>query len=173
MTDTEKDVREEDRGGDEPAVYELGYHIVPTVTEEALPQEVLKVTDAVKNLGGSFIAEGFPARTHLAYALSKNVDGARRDFDTAYFGWITFELEPENIADFKAAIEAVPSVLRFLIIRTSREALAAAQTLERISTGPAPEMKRLVQDESNAGTLSEKALDAALETIVSDAEKVS
>jgi ribosomal protein S6 len=169
--DLQADMTPED-AGDEPAVYELGYHIISSVSEEALPKEVASVTSALKELGGSFIGEGFPTRMKLAYSISKKIDGSRRDFDSAYFGWLTFELEPAKIGAFKSALETLPSMLRFLIIRTTREELAAAAAPQIERAAPmAGEIKRLVEDESNAGTLSEKDLDVALEGIASSEEK--
>jgi ribosomal protein S6 len=152
--------------GDEPAVYELGYHIISTVTDEALPKESALVVGAVKELGGSLIGEGAPTRMKLAYVISKKIDGTLRNFDSAHFGWVTFEMEPAQVITLKAKIESLPSILRFIIIRTTREDLiAAAQPVIERATPMAGEIKRRVEDESNAGVLSEKALDAALEGI--------
>ena len=42
-------------------------------------------------------------------------------FDEAYFGWLKFEVASNKIEAIKKAVEAVPSVIRMLLITTVRE----------------------------------------------------
>ena len=145
----------------EPQTYEVGYHIVSTVSEDALPKEVAKLTDIVKALGGTFVAEGFPVKTELAYMISKKFGTERHDFTSTYFGWVAFELSPDKINECKIQIEALQNVLRFIIIKTTKEDVASALQAPKVEE----EHTRLVADESKAGEVSEKALDEVLEGI--------
>ncbi|MDE1874676.1 MAG: 30S ribosomal protein S6 [Patescibacteria group bacterium] len=102
-------------------VYEVGFHIVPTVSPENLPQEV----DAIKALLGAekatIISEEFPKLRNLAYTMIKPIGPARHRFDTAYFGWIKFEGPKETVAEFDKALKASDKILRHLIVKTVRE----------------------------------------------------
>ena len=42
----------------EPRIYELGYHIIPTVKEEDVEKIVGGIRSVIEKAGGSFIAEG-------------------------------------------------------------------------------------------------------------------
>ncbi len=166
MAEKKTDLNEDLGSGKEPVVYELGYHILSSISEDGLEAEVAKVASIVKAQGGSSVADGFPTKIDLAYEISKKIDGKRHDFNSAYFGWMAFELSPDKIAEVKAQVEALPNVLRSLIIKTSKEDIAAAMEEPKTEAAASVEQKeRLVADESNAGEVSEKALDEALEGI--------
>src|SRR3990167_4425026 len=54
----------------EPRIYELGYHIIPTVKEEDVEKIVGSIRSVIEKAGGSFIAEGAPSLTKLSYAMN-------------------------------------------------------------------------------------------------------
>ncbi|HVU06424.1 MAG TPA: 30S ribosomal protein S6 [Candidatus Paceibacterota bacterium] len=102
-------------------VYEVGFHIVPTVSPENLPKEV----DAIKAVLGAqqatIISEEFPKLRNLAYTMIKPIGPARHRFDTAYFGWIKFEAPTDAVAELDKAMKGSEKVLRHLIVKTVRE----------------------------------------------------
>jgi ribosomal protein S6 len=102
-------------------VYELGYHIVSTVAEEALPKEVESLKAILLKDGGSLVSEGEPKLINLAYSMTKSVADAKKKFTSAYFGWIKFETKSELIPEMKKKLDASASVLRYLMIKTVRE----------------------------------------------------
>lgn len=102
-------------------VYELGYHIVSTVAEESLPKEVEALKAIVLKDGGSLVSEGEPKLINLAYSMTKSVADSKKQFNTAYFGWIKFETKSELIPEMKKKIDASGTVLRYLLIKTVRE----------------------------------------------------
>ncbi len=107
---------------DRPAVYEIGYLIAPSIPEEKVPAEADAVSKIIRDAGASTIAEEAPHRMKLAYEMRrKTVSGSYDKYDEAYFGWIKFEVGSESIETAKKAIEAHPSVLRMLLITTTRE----------------------------------------------------
>lgn len=150
---------ETDRGA-EPTVYELGYHILPTVSEEGVQAEINVITEALKKLNADFIAEKLPVRTDLAYTFEKKIDGINRRFDSAYFGWVAFALPANQIGEVKAAMDKDANILRFIIVKTSRDAVAAslAEPAVDIST-------KALREVEVGGEVSEAALDTALKQI--------
>lgn len=112
MNETEKN---------EKLVYEVGYHIIPTIDEMEVPSEALKIKSFIEDKGGSIISEEMPKTMVLAYEISKNIGSKKHDFNKAYFGWIKFEIEPSEIASIKNKLDSTVEVLRFIIIKTVRE----------------------------------------------------
>ncbi len=51
----------------------------------------------------------------------KTVSGSYDKYDTAYFGWLKFEIEPGKIEAVKKAVENRDTVLRVLLVSTVRE----------------------------------------------------
>jgi ribosomal protein S6 len=102
-------------------VYEIGY-LIAGVPEESVPVETEAIKKLVADSGAITIAEEAPRSEHLAYTMrKKTVAGAYDSYDTAHFGWIKFEVGSDKIEAVKKAVEAVPSVLRMLLITTVRE----------------------------------------------------
>ena len=103
-------------------VYEIGYLIASSIPEEKVPAEADAVRKIVNDAGASILAEEAPHRMKLAYEMRrKTVAGSYDKFNEAYFGWVKFEAGPDAIEAAKKAIEALPSVLRMLLITTARE----------------------------------------------------
>ncbi|PIT96877.1 hypothetical protein COT82_00745 [Candidatus Campbellbacteria bacterium CG10_big_fil_rev_8_21_14_0_10_35_52] len=109
----------------ETQVYELGFHIIPSVEENNIAGEINSIKSAIEKLGGIFVAEGFPKLITLAYTMTKDIDGKRYKFDNAYFGWIKFEIGKDNIIKVQELIDSNNNILRFLIIKTVRESTLA------------------------------------------------
>ncbi len=107
---------------DRTAVYEIGYLIANTVPEEKVSAEADTVKSFITGAGASIVAEGSPMKEELAYTIRKKTLGGSYDkHDSAYFGWVKFELATDKIEAVKKAVEAHPSVIRMLLITTVRE----------------------------------------------------
>ncbi len=102
-------------------IYELGYHLLPTVQEEDVPAEISKINFVISENEGNIIGEGLPSMRQLAYEVVKKVETKTLKFNKAYFGWVKFEIDRSQITNIKNQIESLPSVLRFIIIKTVRE----------------------------------------------------
>ena len=102
-------------------IYEVGFHIVPSIPEEKLSSELTAIKDVLEKNGAVFISEEFPKLKPLSYQMTKVLGPKHLKFDTAYFGWVKFEMAPENIDTVKKALELSETILRFLIIKTVRE----------------------------------------------------
>tara|TARA_Y100001935_G_C16921072_1_gene320826 strand:- start:18 stop:476 length:459 start_codon:yes stop_codon:yes gene_type:complete len=106
---------------DTKQVYEIGFHILPTVAEEKLGDEVNIIRNAIEKAEGSVISEEFPKMRELTYTMTKHIDTKKVRFDKAYFGWIKFELDVDAVATIKAMADTHENILRYLIIKTVRE----------------------------------------------------
>ncbi|MEK9176960.1 MAG: 30S ribosomal protein S6 [Patescibacteria group bacterium] len=153
------------------AVYEIGYHLLPTIAEEDLAKAVSALTDALKAENAEFVGERFPSKVQLAYPITKRVNDKRTPFENAYFGWIAFSVPKSLIANLKRFLDANPSVLRYLIVKTSREAVTAAMTGATVT--PSGDIGKPKRDAETGGELSEEALEQALQTIAKEDAKAA
>ncbi len=112
---------EENKDLDNVRIYELGYHIVPTVGEESLGVEVGKLQSLITENGGNIISEEFPQMRNLAYEMSKVSENKYTNFNKAYFGWIKFEIDGSLVSSISEKVTANQNVLRFIIVKTVRE----------------------------------------------------
>ncbi|MDB5239202.1 MAG: Ribosomal protein [Candidatus Parcubacteria bacterium] len=107
---------------DRVSVYEIGY-LIAGVPEERVSAEVDAIKGAIAGIGAAVIADEAPRREGLAYTIrKKNVSGSYEKHDEAYFGWVKFEAVTDKVEGLKKTIEAMPSVLRMLMITTVKEA---------------------------------------------------
>jgi len=107
----------------EPRIYEVGYLLVPTLSSDALPETAGRLKDVIRDVGGVILAEGEPKMKNLAYKIGKVVEHSRSSFETAYFGWILFTAPPEGAVAVKSAYDVASDVLRFLILKGTKEDL--------------------------------------------------
>lgn len=112
----------------ETQVYELGFHILSSVEEEKVVEEVDSIKASIQKQEGVFVAEGFPKKIALAYTITKDIDSEKQKFDTAYFGWIKFEMKTENIMNVKDEMDKNKNILRFIIIKTVKESTLAPKS---------------------------------------------
>lgn len=141
-----------------PRVYELGFHIDPELPTE----EVKKVYQAVRALlseKGSVVAEVEPEKIPLAYTISRQEVGGRRDFDSAYFAWIVYETTGVAHAEVIAAARANTALVRFIDLITTKEAARHAIEVHELS------LKASAPADMDAGTdeALNTEIDAALE----------
>ncbi len=156
-------------------VYELGFHVLSTLGEDELEVAVESLRKAVSAHGGTFISEATPELLDLAYTMTVNEGGKHTKYDTAYFGWIKFEMDPEQAVLLKSEVlETDKNILRYILIRTVREETRAQmreetlQTLEEVKTTGTIQNKK-VKDESKEGEeVSDSEIDKAVEELVGD-----
>lgn len=154
----------------ETQVYELGYHILPTVVADDLEAEVAKLRSAIEKRGGSFITEGTPEMMNLAYPMFINNGGKNTRYERAYFGWIKFEMaSSEAIALRDEDLKMNKELLRFLLIKTTREETRAKlQTeqntvLREVKTTGTLESKHVVEE---GGEVSEEEIAKSIDEMV-------
>lgn len=118
-------------------VYEVGYHIVPTVKEEDVETVVSTIRGFIERSGGSFIAEGAPSMIRLSYPMFVHNRGKNVEHDRSYFGWIKFESSAEVARSLEETLGKDREILRSIVFRTLR-----ADTRAHIKTAPLRDVKR-------------------------------
>ncbi|HPS21384.1 MAG TPA: 30S ribosomal protein S6 [Candidatus Paceibacterota bacterium] len=108
-------------------VYEVGFLLVPTLSEEEVPTVYGDMKELVASLGGEVISDEMPKMTNLAYTMSKTIQNVKNKFDTAYFGWTKFFMDADKITDLKKKLDFDPKIIRFLIIKTVKENTIASK----------------------------------------------
>ena len=144
--------------GDEPRVYELGFHLDPELPVEEVKKSYQAVREGIAGKG-TIVAEGEPEKIQLAYTISRQEVAGRRDFDSVYFSWIAYEMVATNHADLLAAVNADKHIVRFIDLLTTKDAARHAVEMHELSM-KAPEHAE--DPEAAAGA----ELDAALENVV-------
>jgi ribosomal protein S6 len=114
-------VEDEGGAGNEPRVYELGFHLDPDLPVEEMKKAYQAIRDAIAGQG-TIVAEVEPEKITLAYTISRQEVAGRRDFSSAYFAWIAYEALPEAHAEVVRAAQASSRVIRFIDLVTTKEA---------------------------------------------------
>jgi ribosomal protein S6 len=105
----------------EPRLYEVGYHILPTVAEEDIPGQTTALRNAIESRGGNVVGDGMPSMVALAYPLPKVLANKRKTYTSAFFGWMKFEMTPDQTEGFKKDLEGNENILRFLIVKAVKD----------------------------------------------------
>lgn len=156
-----------DRG---PSVYEVGYHLLPSLSDDEVQAWVKDLTSFLKKQEANFVGEKMPEKIDLAYAIERRVEGRFQAVRSAYFGWVAFELEPRCIADVKKFMDTNGSVLRFLITTTTADEVKAVMEGKVLvpkavsSTEAIAAPKRAVEEGASA-EVTDADLDKALGAI--------
>jgi ribosomal protein S6 len=148
-------------------VYEVGFHVVPTVGDEGVAGVVDQIRSALGN--AEIISESFPEKTRLAYTVERADTGKRTKYNEAYFGNIKFALKREAIPSLEDALRANQNVLRYLLIETVREDVSAAPrravfTSDRLE-GETIQKPTAAAEEK--GEVSEEELDKSIDALTS------
>src|SRR6266567_2661464 len=99
-----------DDHNDRLSVYEIGYLVASSITEDKIPAEADAVKGILTKAGASIIADEMPHWQDLAYTMRrKTVSGSYEKYDAAYFGWVKFELGSDIIEAVKKSVEIHPS----------------------------------------------------------------
>ncbi len=161
MTD---EIKEVEKGEKENRIYEIGYHIVSSVTEEELPREVTSLKDILDKEKAGIISVEFPRLRPLAYSMQKRVSGGYQTYTNGYFGWIKFETTPESALRIDESLKKNEKVLRYLLIKTVREQTLTAgrpRTDRR-------ERKEVPKDVPPSAPVSETELDKSIEKLIAE-----
>ena len=156
-------------------VYELGYHMLPTVAAESVDAEVQKVRSAIEKRGGSFIAEGTPEMHTLAYPLYVNNGGKKTKYERAHFGWVKFEMHPsEAVALKEEDVDTNANILRSILFVTTREETRAqlqtaeAGVLREVATTGTIKKQEAPDSKEAVGEVSEEALEKSIDDLVGE-----
>jgi ribosomal protein S6 len=158
----------EDDGDVDSRVYELGYHIIPAISEEEAPKEAEALKDLIKRNGGVIISEEAPNRIDLAYTMYRTENGKKTKFDSAYFGGIKFEMDQASVHKIKEVLDINKNILRYIIFKTVKEntrtdiRLPQVRLDKKMDGKPRVHLRKKEEDVP----VSEEALDKSMEEIV-------
>lgn len=149
----------------ERLVYEISYHLIPTIDEAEVPAKASEIKSLVESQNGIIISEELPKPMVLAYEISKSVGGKKHDFNRAYFGWLKFEAEPDRIGAIKTKIENLEEVLRFLMIKTVRENIMHTPRIPMFRKENAPKEEK-AEGEADKPKASEAEMDKSIDELL-------
>jgi ribosomal protein S6 len=152
--------------GDTRPVYEIGYHLVPTVAEENVAAEAAKIRSMLGD--AEIIKEEAPKKINLAYVVERPGAGRREKYAEAYFGFIKFAIDKEQISGIEGKLRAMREVLRYLLIETVREdgnTRRAVFTSDRLE-GETLKKPVAATEEVKVAEVSEEELDKSIDAIV-------
>jgi len=153
---------------DERPVYEVGFHVVPTVAETEVGGVVDKVRAALTKGNAEIIKEEFPVKKTLAYVVERSTTGKREKYAESYFGFIKFAMDKDAIGEFTATLRATNEVLRFLIINTVREeAVAPRRAVFSSDRLEGETIKKPTAAPEAAGEVSDEELNKSIDALVS------
>lgn len=146
-------------------VYELGYLLVPTISDEGVGGAYTAIKDLVASFGGEFISDEMPHLITLAYPMLHVVANVRNKFDSAYFGWIKFEMETSKVLELKNKLDFEPNTIRFMIIKTVRENTIATKKFTYKDMSKSRTVKKEAGDEAPA-EINKEELDKEIDAMI-------
>lgn len=148
----------------ENGVYELGFLLVPDITEEKLPEAFGAIKDLIVGMGALPIGEEFPKLTPLAYTMEKTINNKIERFKEGWFGWIKFELPGAEVSALDKTLRLRVDVIRHLLTSTVRENTIASKRAFGVRRRP----KTDVLGKSAAPEMSKEEIDREIEALVDD-----
>jgi len=138
--------------------YELAYLLSSSVPEGEVLTWAGKITHAVTDAKGIVRRIEEPYLRRLGYPIQKETQ--------AYFGWTTFTVAPEKLAEIKKVLKALGKIIRLLILEETRK--TAPVRPMRLRTIPTAPVTRpiLRETEKPEEKLDLEALDKKLEEIL-------
>lgn len=153
---------------EENRVYELGYLLVSTLTEESVPAEYGNLKELIGSLGGEIIADEMPRMTTLAYTMIKVSKNQRIKFDNAYFGWIKFTLGAEKVEELKNKLSLNENLIRFLILKTVRENTIASKKFSYKELGRKKTLHQKRDISSEPVEINKEEIDKEIDALVAN-----
>jgi ribosomal protein S6 len=159
------------------AIYEIGFHLVPTLTEAEAVAALERMHKALGKAEATILAEESPKKINLAYRIERSVAGKREKYTEGYFGFIKFEFsaESETIGESVNALEAMlrgdSHVLRYLLIKTTREAPVAPKAIFSSRSLEGRTIGKPVAQPEERGEVDEGELDKSIEALVGEESK--
>lgn len=144
-------------------VYEVGFHIVPTVAEDDLGVRVTAIRDIIESAGGSMIGDEYPKHMELSYPMVKVAANKRATHASAYFGWMKFEVEPKGAKVIDMKLKADDLILRFILVKTVRENTMVPKKILQQKRGDEAKVEEKAEDKP---VMSEAEIDKTIEDLV-------
>lgn len=159
------EVLNEKNGPEDARIYELGYLLAPTLSEDEVPAAFGNLKDLITSMGGVAISEEMPKNIPLAYTMAKVIQNVRQKFDNAYFGWIKFYMDSEKVLELKKKLDLDPTLIRFLILKTVKENTLASKRYVRPDRPSRPKAEK-TGDVETATPINKEEIDKEIDAMV-------
>ncbi len=141
-------------------IYEIGYLLSPLIPEEKLDEEISVLRKAIEDKQGFILSESRGKIHRLAYTIKAH--GSSGKFDSAYFGWMKFTIEPEQLLETKNTLDKNNQLIRFLIVKAVKEQPARQMGIKR----PAKKKMTAAEELKERGEVQTEEIDKKLEEIL-------
>lgn len=150
-------------------IYEVGFHLVPTLDEAAVAAFVESLRAEITKGGAEMISQGEAEKMTLAYTVERAVTGKREKYNESFFGWVKFATERENIPGLESFLRDNKAVLRFLLIETVREDVTVTPRRAVFSSDrlEGETIKKPAAQPEEKAVVSEEELDKSIDALVS------
>ncbi len=105
----------------EKVIYEIGYLIIPNISEEDVLTEVVNIKAILEKQEANFLSGDEPKLINLAYPISKMFGTDKQIFEKAYFAWMKFEIEVDKLVEIKEELDKYENILRYLLVKTLKK----------------------------------------------------
>lgn len=163
---SEKDIKKE-VGSNQ--VYELGFHLVPTLGDDKVGKAFDKVINLIEKVGGKVISKSDPALLNLEYTMEKTVESVKSKYNNAYFAWVIFE--GGDVQELGNEVENDKYVLRQLLIKTDQKDGISSQDVANFINGNEEEIESENKEDSEDDEVDLKEESVDEETKESNEEK--
>lgn len=151
-------------------LFEVGYHVVPTVEEAKVSDVSNALRDELEKIQAEITKEQSPTKMTLTYTIERAASGKREKYGEAYFGWIRFAVkERDGIPAVLNFLQNKKEILRFLLIEIAHEEQVAPRRAVFSSNRLLGEtIKKPTALPEAGGEVSEEELNKSIEALMND-----
>jgi ribosomal protein S6 len=152
--------------GDTRPVYEIGYHLVPTLAEDAVAGEVAKIRAMLGD--AEIITDEAPHKMTLSYIVERPGTGRREKYGEAYFGFIKFAIDKSEINGIETKLRAMREILRYLLVLTVREEVSTRRAVFTSDRLEGETLKKPVAEAEKPAEISDAEIDKGIDALVTN-----
>ncbi|MGM0629379.1 MAG: 30S ribosomal protein S6 [Patescibacteria group bacterium] len=151
-------------------IYEIGFHLIPSLSEDEIAEEVGNIKKIIEDAGGVYITEDYPKTTTLEYTIEVPITMPKSRFSHSQFGWIKFEANAEAPGILEEALSRNTNIIRMIIIKTVRENTLYGYKLKQKKEDEEKSDKESqtssVEQKEEGERVSDEEIDKSIEEIV-------
>jgi ribosomal protein S6 len=158
-------------------IYETSFLFLSTLPGDELAAQVGNLKEIITSKGGKVLSEEYPQMINLAYPIRFRMDNKYTIHETAYFGWVKYELDAEKAPEVKKAIDAIKTLIRYLTLKTVTENTLVGNVFDQLEADTAKvEVVESDDQSSEEGEIDTEKVDEKLDEMLddeSDSDEVS
>lgn len=102
-------------------LYEYSFHLVPKMSAEDAVSAFTDIKNQITATGAIIKNESTPALLNLLYTMDHTVESVRSHYNQAFFAWVIFEANGDQVNALKDEIKHRTDIVRDLLITTKNE----------------------------------------------------